>query len=278
MELVEGESLDDHLKQHGAFPIRDAQRIARQLADALDAAHERGIVHRDLKPANIRVTPSGQVKVLDFGLAKVFDSAASGAIGQTMTSGGTGVGVVVGTPAYMSPDQARGRTVDRRADVWAFGCVLYELLTGVRAFAGNTISDSIASVLTKDPNWTRLPPATPAGARRVLRRTLEKDPVLRLRDIADARFDLDESADGSGPIAATSSTPAPAMTPSGRGDRHRRGSPSSRRSCSPSAPSPVSPPGACGPHHPRHHQLVRRTEVADGSALTRAAGAARERA
>jgi serine/threonine-protein kinase len=217
MELVEGESLDDHLKQHGAFPIRDAQRIARQLADALDAAHERGIVHRDLKPANIRVTPSGQVKVLDFGLAKVFDSAASGAIGQTMTSGGTGVGVVVGTAAYMSPEQARGLTVDRRADVWAFGCVLYELLTGVRAFAGNTISDSIASVLTKDPDWTKLPPATPAGARRVLRRTLEKDPVLRLRDIADARFDLDESADGSGPIAATSSTPAPAMTPSGRG-------------------------------------------------------------
>jgi Tol biopolymer transport system component len=189
LELVEGPTLADRLSQ-GTVPVDEALAIARQIADALEAAHERGIVHRDLKPANIKLTPDGAVKVLDFGLAKAFDT--SGHRSQSPTVTGTRAGVILGSPAYMSPEQARGQTVDRRTDIWAFGCVLHEMLTGRTAFAGDTVSDTIARVLEREPDWTRLPKRTPAAVRRLLRRCLEKDPRQRLRDVGDARLDLDE--------------------------------------------------------------------------------------
>jgi serine/threonine-protein kinase len=209
MELVDGESLDDLIARSAPIAIHDALHIAHQIADALEAAHDRGIVHRDLKPANVRVTPSGQVKVLDFGLAKIVAATAGPTMAGTMTGRGTAVGVVMGTAAYMSPEQARGIAIDRRTDVWAFGCVLYEMLSGRRPFDGATISDSIASVLTKDPDWTKLPPATPPSVRRLLRRTLDKDPARRLRDIADVRHDLDDArgdAPDAGAMAPAAST------------------------------------------------------------------------
>ena len=170
------------------MPIAEACAIARQIIDALDAAHERGIVHRDLKPANVRLTPDGVTKVLDFGLAKSVDGDALGH--DSTVLGPTRSGVVLGTAPYMSPEQARGTPVDRRTDIWAFGCVLYEMLTGRRAFAGATASDTIAAILERQPDWTALPVATPAPLRRLLARCVEKDPKRRLRDIADARDDL----------------------------------------------------------------------------------------
>ena len=197
LEMVEGETLADKLDGEEArgegLPIPVALAIARQIADALDAAHERGIVHRDLKPANIKITPAGTVKVLDFGLAKVVAGDASSpelSRNPTMTVGGTRDGMILGTAAYMSPEQARGQAVDKRTDIWAFGCVLYELLTGRPAFARATISDTIAAVLTDEPDWTALPRSTPTCLSRVLRRCLEKDPTRRLRDIGDARVEL----------------------------------------------------------------------------------------
>src|SRR5215467_4274713 len=157
MELVEGATLAGRIKQ-GAVPLEEALAIARQIGDALEAAHEKGIVHRDLKPANIKITPEGAVKVLDFGLAKIAESAAA-ATGNpdespTVAMGATIAGQIMGTAAYMAPEQARGKTVDKRADVWAFGVVLHEMLTGRRMFEGETISDTLASVLTKEPDWT----------------------------------------------------------------------------------------------------------------------------
>ena len=199
LELVEGPTLADRIAT-GALPLDDAISIARQIADALEAAHELGIVHRDLKPSNIKVRPDGTVKVLDFGLAKALDlSAGPGAAhglsqSPTITSPAmTRAGVVLGTAAYMSPEQARGRQADRRSDVWAFGCVLFEMLTGRRAFEGEEVSDTMAAVLRADPPWTDLPAATPASLRRLLRRCLEKDPKRRLADIRDARLELDEA-------------------------------------------------------------------------------------
>jgi len=193
MELVEGETLADRLAR-GALPVTEAVAIARQLADALDAAHERGIIHRDLKPANIKLRPDGTAKVLDFGLAKAFDSRTDGeaAHSSTMTATGTRAGLILGTAAYMSPEQARGLPVDKRTDVWAFGCVLHEMLTGRAAFAGNTVSDTVARILEREPDWTLLPATAPAALRGLLRRCLEKDPRQRLRDIADARIWIDE--------------------------------------------------------------------------------------
>jgi serine/threonine protein kinase len=215
MELVGGNDLSQRLVR-GPLPIEEAVAIARQVAEALEAAHESGIVHRDLKPANIQVTPEGKVKVLDFGLAKAFDQepgSAQGAVSlsPTMTAAATQAGVILGTAAYMSPEQARGRAVDRRADIWAFGCVLYEMLAGKRLFEGDTVSDILAAVLRSDPDWGALPAATPPAIRALLRWCLEKDPRRRLQAIGDARIALDGMLPAQeGPLPGTDVRPAPA--------------------------------------------------------------------
>ncbi|MGE0814215.1 MAG: protein kinase [Vicinamibacterales bacterium] len=198
MELVEGEDLSQRLAR-GPIPIDDALPIAKQIASALEAAHEQGIVHRDLKPANIKVRDDGTVKVLDFGLAKALDPAGAPstnvALSPTITSPAmTQAGVILGTAAYMSPEQAAGKRVDRRSDVWAFGVVLLEMLTGQRVFDGETVSHVLAAVLTREPDWTRLPANTPAPIRRLLRRCLEKHPKRRIAAIADAILELDDAA------------------------------------------------------------------------------------
>jgi len=196
MELVEGEDLAARLTR-GALPIDDATAIAKQIAEALEAAHEKGIVHRDLKPANVRITPEGQVKVLDFGLAKAWndDGTAAGSSPElsqspTLAHTGTAAGLILGTAAYMSPEQARGKPVDKRSDVWAFGALLYEMLTARKLFQGETVSDVLAAVLTRELSWAELPAATPPHVRRLLARCLERDPKLRLRDIGEARIAL----------------------------------------------------------------------------------------
>jgi serine/threonine-protein kinase len=196
LELVEGPTLADRIA-HGPIPLDEALPIARQLAEALEAAHEQGIIHRDLKPANIKVRPDGMVKVLDFGLAKAFDAepaaTASGlSMSPTITSpAATRVGAILGTAAYMSPEQARGKVVDKRSDIWAFGCVVYEMLTGRRAFGGDEITDTLAFVITKEPDWSAMPASAPSTLDRLLRRCLEKDPKRRLRDIGEARIELE---------------------------------------------------------------------------------------
>jgi Tol biopolymer transport system component len=184
LELVEGETLDERMAR--ALTTSDALAIARQIALALEAAHEKGIVHRDLKPANVKITPDGVVKVLDFGLAK---PASADGIGPGLME--SREGAILGTAAYMSPEQARGQSVDKRADIWAFGCVLYEMLTGRLAFPGDTASDMIAKILEREPDWSALPVGTPASVRRLLFRCLVKDPKQRLRDIGDARIEID---------------------------------------------------------------------------------------
>jgi eukaryotic-like serine/threonine-protein kinase len=189
LELIDGETLADRITRSGPLPLADVIRFAAQIVDALDAAHEKGVVHRDLKPANIKITSDGTLKVLDFGLAKL-DAADAG---DALTMTGTIEGVVVGTPAYMSPEQARGHAVDRRTDVWAFGCVLFEMLTGTAAFGGVTLSDIIAGVIEREPEWARVPPAVPGALKRLLRWSLEKDSRRRLRDIADARLLLTDA-------------------------------------------------------------------------------------
>jgi Tol biopolymer transport system component len=194
MELVPGQTLAERL-QPGPLPMAEALVVGRQMCEALEAAHEQGIVHRDLKPANVKVTPAGRVKLLDFGLAKALGSSGSD-IATTPAEGATREGIVLGTPAYMSPEQARGQTVDRRADVWAFGCCLYEMLSGRKAFGGGTASDTIAAILEREPDWTGLPDGTPEGVRRLLRRCLTKNVRNRLQHIGDARLDLEETETG----------------------------------------------------------------------------------
>jgi len=211
MELVEGEDLSQRIAR-GAIPIAEALPIARQMGEALEAAHEQGIIHRDLKPANIKVRADGTVKVLDFGLAKAMDPAAASSPGismsPTLSIHATQAGIILGTAAYMSPEQARGRTVDKRTDVWAFGCVLFEMLTGARAFDGEDVADTIGAVIHKEPAWTKLPAATSATVRLVLQRCLEKDPSNRMRDIADVRLALDGAFDAVAP-ASVVAAPAP---------------------------------------------------------------------
>jgi serine/threonine protein kinase/Tol biopolymer transport system component len=222
MELVEGDTLAECLvkarpkdggRPGGPLPIPQALAIARQIADALAAAHDRGIVHRDLKPSNVKMTPAGIVKVLDFGLAKLNDPTAShesnGRVdvsqSPTVLTYDTRAGLIIGTAPYMSPEQARGLHVDKRTDLWAFGCVLYEMLTGRQPFPGDTVTDIIVSILGGDPDWTFLPGDTPSPVRRLLRRCLSKDPQRRLHDVADARLEIDDALASRDPDAGAAS-------------------------------------------------------------------------
>ena len=211
MELVEGPTLAERLAQ-GPLGIAETLALAKGMAEGLEYAHERGIVHRDLKPANVKVTPDGSVKILDFGLAKALDApiaAAHIANSPTISVAGTQAGLLLGTAAYMAPEQARGHAVDRRADIWAFGCVLYEMLTGGQAFPGATLTDVLAAIVSREPDWDRLPAETPSRLGSLLRRCLRKDPRERLRDIGDARFEIEDiqQAPQSG-ASATGKAPA----------------------------------------------------------------------
>jgi len=196
MELVAGPTLAGRIAQ-GPIAIEEALPIAKQIAEALEYAHERGIIHRDLKPANIKITSDGAVKILDFGLAKALAPEASGtnlANSPTISIAATQAGVILGTAAYMSPEQAKGKSVDRRADIWAFGCVLYEMLTGKKAFDGETVSDVLAAVIMKDPDWSAVTESTPASIRQLLGRCLEKDSKRRLQAIGEARIAIEETS------------------------------------------------------------------------------------
>ena len=199
MELVEGEDLSDCIAR-GPIPLDEALPIALQIAEALENAHEKGIIHRDLKPANIKLTPQSKVKVLDFGLAKALEepvtasqSGAGLSRSPTLTMAATQAGIILGTAAYMSPEQAKGKSVDRRVDIWAFGCVLYEMLSGRPGFSGETVTDILAAVITREPDWSALPKATPPAVQSLMGRCLRKDARQRLRDIGDARLEIEEA-------------------------------------------------------------------------------------
>src|SRR6266581_2208044 len=195
MELVEGPTLAERIAA-GPIPLDEALPMARQMAEALEYAHERGIVHRDLKPANIKLSVEGRVKILDFGLAKALTSdapAASPETSPTLTMRATLAGVILGTAAYMSPEQAKGKTVDRRADIWAFGVVLMEMLTGKSLYSGETAPETLAAVIMTTPSFDALPAETPASIRKLIRRCLEKDPRRRLQAIGEARLALEET-------------------------------------------------------------------------------------
>ena len=211
LELVEGETLADRIAR-GPIPIEDALGVAKQICEALEAAHESGIIHRDLKPANIKLTPDGKVKVLDFGLAKAMSGATAPlpdlSNSPTLLSAATNAGLILGTAAYMSPEQAKGRSVDQRTDIFAFGCVLYEMLTGHQVFEGNDVTEILAAVVRAEPDWDRLPERTPVGVRALLRKCLRKDRAMRLQSAGDARLEIQEALSPSDPEPATPRTGA----------------------------------------------------------------------
>jgi serine/threonine protein kinase len=216
LEYVPGDTLAERINR--GLSVKETLDICRQIAEGLDAAHEKGIIDRDLKPANIKITPDGKVKVLDFGLAKAVESPAASetlAEAATVSAGMTQVGVVMGTSAYMSPEQACGKPIDRRTDVWAFGCVLFEALARKRTFDGETTTEVLAAVLEREPDWNALPAAVPGNIRALLRRCLTKDQHRRLRDIGDARLELEETLSSQ---ATLSSGQVPAAAPA-RGAR-----------------------------------------------------------
>ena len=202
MELVEGPTLAERTEL-GATVVDEALPIAKQVCEGLEYAHERGVIHRDLKPANVKVNPEGQVKILDFGLAKALDSADTNASdpssSPTLTRMATHAGIILGTAAYMSPEQAKGKSADRRADIWAFGCLLYEMLSGKRAFDGETVSETLASIIKDEPDWSVLPATVPPRIRALLKRCLTKDLKQRLQAIGDARITIEEVQSGTDP-------------------------------------------------------------------------------
>jgi Tol biopolymer transport system component/tRNA A-37 threonylcarbamoyl transferase component Bud32 len=209
MELVEGPTLAERLAA-GALPFDEALAVARDIAIGLEAAHQAGIIHRDLKPANVKLRQDGSVKILDLGLARTIESSGrvDSSLSPTQTTPATHAGVILGTAAYMSPEQARGRPLDKRSDIFSFGCVLYECLTGKQAFHGETVSDTLASILKSEPDWSALPAETPGRVRSLLRRCLEKDPKRRLHDVADARLEIEDAVGGPADLALPAA-PAP---------------------------------------------------------------------
>src|SRR6202521_2211179 len=211
MELVPGDTLAQRIKRDGAGPLEEALAIAKQIAEALEAAHEKGIIHRDLVPANVKVTLEGKVKVLDFGLAKAFaGDTMNEDIGNspTLSMAATMQGVILGTAAYMSPEQAKGKAVDKRTDIWAFGAVLYELLTGKQAFSGEDVTEILAAVVKSEPDWSKLPEATPLTIKTLLRRCLRKDKRQRISDATDVRIEIEDAIAAPKDSGATQAAPA----------------------------------------------------------------------